>query len=61
MGGFRRSGVRRVGGYRYPVRWPLFGMWARRMGAGLWGMGCLLPLVGGVVVFVLALLRLVVR
>ena len=61
MGGSRGRGFRRVGGYH--VRWRPFGMWGWPVwgwGPGLRGMGCLLPLVGGIVVAGLALLRLMV-
>jgi hypothetical protein len=56
MGGYRRMGPRMAPLYRRAWRRPLWG-WYPIYGPYVWGVGCLLPVIGAAALFVLALLR----
>ena len=58
MRGFRPRGMGRMGPRMMPIvrRRPLWG-WYPIRGPYMWGVGCLLPVIGAAALFVLALLR----
>ena len=56
MGGYGRMGPRMAPLYRRTRRRPVWG-WYPIHGPYMWGVGCLLPIIGAAVLFVLALLR----